>query len=95
MTRPVLRAPRPTRGHMSTSTSERPTRDRTTPKSMAIWGTVAVVGAICWAVLALQRGEEFSALWVLFAALASYAIAYRFYARFIAYRVLRLRLRGH
>jgi len=48
-----------------------------------------------WAVLALQRGEEVSALWVLFAALASYAIAYRFYARFIAYRVLRLRLRGH
>ena len=34
------------------------------------------------------RGEEISALWILFAALASYFIAYRFYARFIAYRVL-------
>ena len=58
------------------------------PRSMAIWAVVAVVGAVCWAVLALSRGEEVSALWMLFAALSSYAIAYRFYARFIAYRVL-------
>ena len=49
-----------------------------------------MVGAVCWAVLALSRGEEISALWILFAALASYAIAYRFYARFIAYRVLQV-----
>jgi carbon starvation protein len=55
---------------------------------MVIWGAVALVGAVCWAVLALSRGEEVSALWILFAALSSYAIAYRFYARFIAYKVL-------
>ena len=36
----------------------------------------------------MSRGEQISALWILFAALASYFIAYRFYARFIAYRVL-------
>ena len=59
-----------------------------TRRSMAIWGAVAVVGAVCWTVLALSRGEDVSALWILFAALSSYAIAYRFYARFIAYRVL-------
>ena len=58
------------------------------PRSMLVWGAIAVVGAVCWAVLALSRGEEISALWILFAALSSYAIAYRFYARFIAYRVL-------
>ena len=63
-------------------------RPRMTGKSMAIWGAVAVVGAVCWTVLALSRGEDVSALWILFAALSSYAIAYRFYARFIAYRVL-------
>ena len=61
---------------------------RMTPKSIAIWGAVALVGAVCWGVLALSRGEEVSALWILFAALSSYAIAYRFYARFIAYKVL-------
>ena len=50
-------------------------RSRMTPRSIAIWGGIAVVGAVCWTVLALSRGEEVSALWILFAALASYAIA--------------------
>ena len=59
-----------------------------TPLSMAAWGAVALVGAACWTVLALSRGENVSALWILFAALSSYAIAYRFYSRFIAYKVL-------
>ncbi|WP_370291450.1 carbon starvation CstA family protein [Nocardioides sp.] len=58
--------------------------------SIAAWVAVAVVGAVCWSVLALARGEEVSALWILFAALSSYAIAYRFYARFIARRVLQV-----
>ncbi|MFC5677253.1 carbon starvation CstA family protein [Aeromicrobium endophyticum] len=59
-------------------------------RSIAIWTVVAVVGATCWAVLALSRGENVSALWILFAALSSYAIAYRFYSRFIATKVLEL-----
>ncbi len=54
----------------------------------AVWVAVAVVGAVCWGVLALSRGETVNAGWLLFAALASYAIAYRFYARFIQRRVL-------
>src|SRR5215207_6465784 len=57
-------------------------------RSKLIFAAIAVVGAICWAVLALSGGEQLSALWILFAAPASYFIAYRFYARFIAYRVL-------
>ena len=73
---------------MSTVTAPEQTGRKMTPQSMVIWGGVAVVGAVCWAVLALSRGEEVSALWILFAALSSYAIAYRFYARFIAYKVL-------
>lgn len=58
------------------------------PHSALLWTLVAVLGAACWAVLALVRGEQISALWLLFAALSSYLIAYRFYARFIADRVL-------
>ncbi len=54
----------------------------------AIWIGVALVGALCWGVLALGRGESVNAGWLLFAAIASYAIAYRFYARFIQRRVL-------
>ncbi|GGT81634.1 MULTISPECIES: carbon starvation CstA family protein [Streptomyces] len=61
-----------------------------TPKSIAIWSLVALVGAAGWGVLALSRGEEISAAWMLAAALGSYAIAYRFYALFIARRVLKV-----
>ncbi|RSS64832.1 carbon starvation protein A [Streptomyces sp. WAC07061] len=57
---------------------------------MAVWVGVALVGALGWGVLALSRGEEISAAWLLAAALGSYAIGYRFYSRFIATRVLRL-----
>ena len=54
----------------------------------AIWVVVGLVGAVCWGILALSRGETINAGWLLFAALASYAIAFRFYARFIQRRVL-------
>src|SRR5690606_1747435 len=57
-------------------------------KSVVTWTAVAIVGAVCWGVLALARGETISAIWLLGAALGSYAIAYRFYARFICKRVL-------
>jgi carbon starvation protein len=61
---------------------------RLSVRSILIWVAVAAVGAVAWTVLALARGETVSALWVLFAALCSYAIAYRFYARFITRKVL-------
>ncbi|KRV51209.1 carbon starvation protein CstA [Wenjunlia vitaminophila] len=63
---------------------------RPTPKSVLIWTCVALVGAVAWGVVALTRGEEISAIWLVTAALCSYAIAYRFYSRFIARRVLEL-----
>ena len=59
-------------------------------RSVLIWTAVAVVGAIAWGVLALSRGERISAIWLVAAGLGSYAIAYRFYARFIARKVLRV-----
>ncbi|NJQ00908.1 carbon starvation CstA family protein [Streptomyces zingiberis] len=65
-------------------------RRRPTPISIAVWTAVALLGASGWAVLALARGEEVSAAWLVVAALGSYAIAYRFYSRFIARRVLRV-----
>src|SRR4051794_22397895 len=59
-------------------------------RSIVIWTAVAIVGAVSWAVIALVRGESISAAWLIFAALASYAIGYRFYARFITRRVLEI-----
>ena len=57
-------------------------------RSIVIWTTVAIAGAVCWAVVALARDEQISAVWLLGAAVGSYAIAFRFYARFIARKVL-------
>jgi carbon starvation protein len=70
------------------SSPTEPTAGGRSIKSVLIWTAVAAVGAVAWTVLALVRGETVSALWILFAALSSYAIAYRFYARFITYKVL-------
>jgi carbon starvation protein len=57
-------------------------------RSIVIWTAVAVIGAVAWGVIALVRDEEISAAWLIAAALGSYAIAYRFYARFITRKVL-------
>ncbi|GAA5145222.1 carbon starvation CstA family protein [Pseudonocardia eucalypti] len=59
-------------------------------RSILIWTAVALVGAVGWGVLALSRGEKISAIWLLAAALGSYAIGYRFYARFITRKVLQV-----
>jgi carbon starvation protein len=63
-------------------------KTRNKGRSIAIWTAVALIGAVAWGVIALVRGEQISAAWLIFAAIASYAIAYRFYARFIARTVL-------
>ncbi|MFZ3568257.1 carbon starvation CstA family protein [Streptomyces sp. BH097] len=60
------------------------------PRTIVLWTVVALVGAAGWSVLALSRGEEVSAAWMVAAALGSYAIAYHFYAKFIANRVLKV-----
>ncbi len=65
-----------------------PGTSRMSPREMVVWSVVSVVAAVCWGVVALVRDEQISALWLLGAALGSYAIGYRFYSRFIARRVL-------
>ncbi|WP_051342519.1 carbon starvation CstA family protein [Pseudonocardia spinosispora] len=67
-----------------------PPRSRFNTRSIIIWTAVALVGAVGWSVLALSRGERISAMWIVAAALGSYAIGYRFYARFIAKKVLQV-----
>jgi len=58
--------------------------------SVALWPLIAIVGAFSFAALALGRGEHVSAVWLVTAALCVYFIAYRFYSRFIANKVLQL-----
>ena len=54
------------------------------------WTAVGVLGAAGFAMLALRRGETVSAAWILVAGVASYFIAHRFYARYIALKVYAL-----
>ncbi|MGA2413175.1 MAG: carbon starvation CstA family protein [Candidatus Sulfotelmatobacter sp.] len=52
------------------------------------WAAVALLGAIAVAAVAVHRGEPINALWLVAAATCSYALAYRFYSRFIATKIL-------
>jgi carbon starvation protein len=60
------------------------------PARVVVWMAVAIGGAFSVATIALHRGEEISAMWLVVAAVCSYAIGYRFYSKFIAARVLSL-----
>ncbi len=53
-----------------------------------LWAAVAVLGAVSFGIVALTRGEAVNAAWLVVAAVCIYLIAYRFYARFIAYTAL-------
>ena len=59
-----------------------------TLRNHGLWILIALLGAWTLGTLALARGETLSAMWVLTAALCVYAIAYRYYARFLALTVL-------
>lgn len=54
------------------------------------WFLVAVVGAFALGTVALHRGETINALWIVAAAVSIYLVAYRYYSRFIANKVMQL-----
>src|SRR5467141_316706 len=60
------------------------------PLPKLLWGAVALMGTGAYATLALRRGEHLSSTYLLLAALATYAIGYRFYSKWIAAKVLAL-----
>ncbi|MGO8916783.1 MAG: carbon starvation CstA family protein [Stellaceae bacterium] len=60
----------------------------TTTANKLIWAGVVVLGAISFGIVALTRGEPVNAAWLVTAAVCIYFIAYRFYALFIADKVL-------
>ena len=54
------------------------------------WLAVAVLGAVALGVVALSRGETINAVWLVAAATCTYLLAFRFYALFLARRVVQL-----
>jgi len=54
------------------------------------WAAVSIVAAYCLAGIALNRGEHINSLWLVLASICTYLIGFRFYAKFIAARVMAL-----
>ncbi|HHE6468963.1 TPA: pyruvate/proton symporter CstA [Providencia rettgeri] len=55
-----------------------------------IWIVLALLGAFSLGYIALYRGEQINALWIVVAAVCIYLIAYRYYGLFIAKKVLQV-----
>src|SRR5215469_2619038 len=53
-----------------------------------VWISVAPLGTWAVAVLALSRGEQISALWIVIAGFCALSISYRFYSKWLATTVL-------
>jgi carbon starvation protein len=53
-----------------------------------LWIGVAALGTWAVAVLALSRGEQLSALWIIIAGFCALSISYRFYSKWLATKVL-------
>ncbi|EMN4129188.1 MULTISPECIES: pyruvate/proton symporter CstA [Providencia] len=55
-----------------------------------IWIVLAILGAFALGYVALNRGEQINALWIVIAAVCIYLVAYRYYGLFIAKKVLQV-----
>ena len=53
-----------------------------------LWTAVTLLGVAAVCILALSRGEQISALWIIVAGLCATSISYRFYSKWLAAKVL-------
>ena len=53
-----------------------------------LWFCLSLLGALALGVIAVHRGEPINSLWLVAAAGCTYAVAYRFYGKFVAARLL-------
>jgi carbon starvation protein len=55
-----------------------------------VWAVVSIAAAFCLAGIATNRGEPINSLWLVVAAVCTYALGFRFYAKLIAAKVMML-----
>ncbi|HUS05651.1 MAG TPA: carbon starvation CstA family protein, partial [Bryobacteraceae bacterium] len=55
-----------------------------------VWAAIALLAAFCLSIIAIDRGERVNSIWVVLAAVCTYLVGYRFYARWIAAKVMTL-----
>jgi carbon starvation protein len=58
--------------------------------SILVWLGVSILGALALGTIALHRGEEINAMWLVVAAICAYGLGYRFYSKFVSAKVLAL-----
>lgn len=61
------------------------------PTARVVLLLVALLGAFAWTMIALLRGEHVNAVWFVVAAICTYLIGYRFYAKLIERKLVRPR----
>jgi carbon starvation protein len=66
-------------------------RSPITTRHRIVFGVIAVIGAVAWAIIAFARGETVNAVWLVVAAICTYVIGFRFYARLIEMKIVRPR----
>jgi carbon starvation protein len=55
-----------------------------------LWVLIAIAAAFAMATIAQSRGEPVNSMWLVIAAVCTYLLGYRFYAKFLAARVMAL-----
>lgn len=63
-------------------------RSPITLRHKAVFAAIAVAGAVAWAIIAFARGETVNAVWFVVAAICTYIIGFRFYARLIEMKIV-------
>ena len=66
-------------------------KKRITGVEKVVIALAAVVAALGWAAIALNRDETINSVWLVFAAIGSYIIGYSLYARLIEYNIVKPR----
>ena len=66
-------------------------RSPITVRHRIVFGIIAVIGAVAWAIIAFARGETVNAVWLVVAAICTYIIGFRFYARLVEMKIVRPR----
>jgi carbon starvation protein len=63
-------------------------RSPITTRHKIVFAIIALLGAIAWAIIAFFRGETINAVWFVIAAICTYVIGFRFYARLIEMKIV-------
>jgi len=61
------------------------------PGAKVTFAIIGLLGALGWTMIAIVRGEAVNSVWFVVAAVCTYVIAFRFYARLIEYKVVKPR----